>query len=173
MQQALQLAEVAYHAGEVPVGACVVFNNEIIGRGYNSVIKESDPSAHAEIIALREAGKVIGNYRLVEADLYVTLEPCTMCFTAMIHARIRHLYIGAADFKTGVFSTGTFLQIKKIFNHTITEKFGIIGEASSKLLQAFFKERRGAGAVERDGLENRCPGNGTVGSNPTPSAIVQ
>ena len=157
MEKALAMAELAYKANEVPVGAVVVLDNQIIGSGYNSVIKDSDPTAHAEIIALREAGRQIGNYRVLETDIYITLEPCLMCYAAMVHARVRNLFYGAPDFKGGIFSTGTFAEIKRksIFNHTITVKSGIIGEASSKLLQDFFQERRGAGAVERGGLENR------------------
>ncbi len=155
MQEALELARRAYREQEVPVGAVVVYNNEIIGRGYNSVITLSDPTAHAEIVAMREAGGVLGNYRLVDADLYVTLEPCTMCYAAMVHGRVKNLYYGAPDFKGGIFSTGAFELIKNIFNHTIEVKSGIIGDKSSEMLRDFFRERRGAGAVERGGLENR------------------
>jgi tRNA(adenine34) deaminase len=155
MEHALKLAQQAYQEGEVPVGAVMVYNNEIIGEGFNSVIKLSDPTAHAEIVALRNAGQKMNNYRLPDTDLYVTLEPCSMCYSAMIHARIKNLYYGAPDYKTGIFSTGAFDRLKNIFNHTINEKSGIIGTSSTKLLQQFFKERRGAGAVERDGLESR------------------
>ena len=135
MEKALAMAELACKAKEVPVDAVVVLDNEIIGSGYNSVIKNSDPTAHAEIIALREAGREIGNYRVLEADIYVTLEPCVMCYAAMVHARVKNLFYGAFDFKGGIFSTGAFAEIKRIFNHTITVKSGIMGEASSKLLQ--------------------------------------
>jgi tRNA(adenine34) deaminase len=155
MAKALELAEQACREEEVPVGAVIVRDNEIIGSGWNSVIKLSDPTAHAEIIAMRDAGKAIGNYRLMDTDLYVTLEPCVMCYAAMVHARIKNLYYAAADPKGGIFSTGKYNLIKNIFNHTITSKSGIIGDKSSRLLQEFFRERRGAGAVERDGLENR------------------
>ncbi|UCH98754.1 MAG: nucleoside deaminase [Candidatus Aminicenantes bacterium] len=158
MKQALALAELAYQAQEVPVGAVVVLNNEMIGKGYNAVIKNSDPTAHAEMVALREAGEKIGNYRVLGADVYVTLEPCLMCYSAMVQARVRNLFFGALDAKTGIFSTGAFAGIKNIFNHTIAVKSGIMSEPSSKLLQDFFREqreRRGAGVVERGGLENR------------------
>jgi tRNA(adenine34) deaminase len=158
MKKALEMAEMAYYRQEVPVGAVVVLDNDIIGNGSNSVIKNCDPTAHAEILALRTAGGKTGNYRILGADVYVTLEPCLMCYTAMVHARINNLFFGALDTKTGIFSTGVFEQIKSIFNHTITVKSGIMLEASSKLLQAFFQERRkwrGAGVVERGGLENR------------------
>ena len=155
MKLAFDLAEQAFRENEVPVGAVVVLDGEVIGTGYNSVIRESDPTAHAEILALREAGKRIENYRLVNTDLYVTLEPCMMCYNAMIHSRIRTLFYGANDFKTGIFSTGKFELTKDIFNHTITVKPGIMLEESSNILQEFFRERRGARAVERGGLENR------------------
>lgn len=155
MGQAYALAQQAYAEQEVPVGAVVVLEGEIIGRGYNSVRKTSDPSAHAEILALREAGKHVGNYRILESDLYVTLEPCLMCYSAMVHARVRTMVYGAPDAKTGVFATGAFDEIKNVYNHTIAVKCGIMSEASSKILQDFFKERRGAGAVERGGLESR------------------
>ena len=155
MKQALEMAEQAFREQEVPVGAVIVLDNRVIGKGYNSVIKESDPTAHAEIIALREAGEKIGNYRILDADIYVTLEPCIMCFAALVHARIRNLYFGAFDNKTGIFSTGKFDLIKNIFNHTITVKSGIMLADTSKLLQDFFRQRRGSGAVERGGLENR------------------
>ena len=155
MEKAFELAELAYKEEEVPVGAVVVLNNEIIGRGYNSVIKNSDPTAHAEIIALREAGKAVKNYRILDTDIYVTLEPCLMCYAAMVNARVKNLYFGASDPKSGVFSIGKFDLIKNIFNHTIEVKSGIIENKAAELLQNFFKARRGAGAVERDGLENR------------------
>ena len=158
MKKALEMAELAYQHQEVPVGAVVVLDNEIIGSGYNSMIKNCDPTAHAEIVALRAAAEKTGNYRVLGADVYVTLEPCLMCFAAMVHARVNNLFFGALDAKTGVFSTGAFERIKSIFNHTIAVKSGIMLEASSKLLQDFFRERRerrGAGVVERGGLENR------------------
>lgn len=157
IQEALKSAQEAYQNGEVPVGAVIVSGDQIIARGANAVIRLNDPTAHAEIIALREAGRVLNNYRLTETELFVTLEPCTMCFAALVHARIKSLCYAAPDAKTGVVSTGVLDQIKKIFNHTITinEKSGIIGATSTKLLQTFFKERRGAGVVERDGLESR------------------
>lgn len=147
MEKAFDLAEKAYRQDEVPVGAVVVLGDEIIGNGFNSVIKNSDPTAHAEIVALREAGKAVKNYRLLDTDIFITLEPCLMCFTAMVNARIKNLYFGAFDTKGGIFSTGKFDLIKNIFNHTIEVKSGIIKDKSSRLLQDFFKERRGAGVV--------------------------
>ncbi|MGE5342470.1 MAG: tRNA adenosine(34) deaminase TadA [Candidatus Omnitrophota bacterium] len=155
MRKALELAEYAYRQQEVPVGAILTFNDEIIGTGYNSVIRTSDPTAHAEIMAIRQAGQTLKNYRLLDTHLYVTLEPCIMCYCAMVHARIKNLSYGAYDQKTGIFSTGKFDSIKNIFNHTISVKSGIILPDASNLLQEFFRERRGARAVEWDGLENR------------------
>jgi tRNA(adenine34) deaminase len=155
MEKAFEQAELALREGEVPIGAVIVLDNEIIGKGYNSVIKNSDPTGHAEIMALREAGTTVRNYRLLETAIYVTLEPCFMCYAALVHARVKHLYFGANDPKGGIFSTGKFDLIKNIFNHTIDAKSGIIGDKSSRLLQDFFQARRGAGAAERDGLENR------------------
>ena len=155
MKQAIEQAELADRSDEVPVGAVVVRDNDIIGTGYNRVIKESDPSAHAEISALRKAGQKTQNYRLTGSDIYVTLEPCLMCYSAMVHARIKTLYFGAFDEKTGVYSSGAFDRLPGIFNHNIQVEPGLLQEESSRLLRTFFKERRGAGAVERDGLENR------------------
>ena len=155
MKEAMQLAQQAFKMEEVPVGAVLVSNNKVIGKGYNRVIKTSDPTAHAEIIALRQAGKKIRNYRLLNTDMYVTLEPCLMCYTALVNARIENLYFGAFDFKGGIFSTGKFEYIKNLFNHTINVKSGIMENQSAILLKEFFKIRRGARAVEWDGLENR------------------
>ena len=158
MREAIAEAELAARAGDVPVGAVVVLDNAVIGRGHNQVEQSKDPTAHAEILALGAAAGAIGDWRLDRCTLYSTLEPCTMCYAAMVHARVDNLFFGALDAKTGIFSTGAFEQIKNIFNHTITVKSGIMLEASSKLLQDFFqerRERRGAGAVERGGLENR------------------
>ena len=101
MQEALKLAAQAAAAGEVPVGAVVVKDGAIVGRGYNQPIAGSDPTAHAEIMAMRDAGKTLGNYRLADCDLYVTLEPCVMCSGAIMHARIRQVIFGARDSKTG------------------------------------------------------------------------
>lgn len=155
MQQAIEQAELAYQYDEVPVGAVVVLNDEIIGMGCNRVIKESDPSAHAEIAALRNAGKKIKNYRLLNTEMYVTLEPCLMCYAALVHARVKSLYFGAFDEKTGVYSSGAYDRMPGIFNHNIRVEPGVLREESSRLLKKFFKERRGAGVAERDGLENR------------------
>ncbi|MCK4942851.1 MAG: tRNA adenosine(34) deaminase TadA [Candidatus Aminicenantes bacterium] len=155
MKQALAEARLARDRGEVPVGAVVVRDGDIIGRGYNSVIGKSDSSAHAEVVALRKAGKKIRNYRLSDSEIYVTLEPCLMCFSALVHARVRRLVYAARDPKTGIFSTGAFERINDIYNHSIQVESGILHQQVSNMLKAFFQERRDAGAVERDGLENR------------------
>ena len=155
MNQAIKQAKLAYKYREVPVGAVVVLNKKIIGRGYNSVIKKRDPSAHAEIAALRNAGKKIKNYRLLNSEVYVTLEPCLMCYSALVHDRVKTLYFSAFDEKTGVYSSGALDRIPAVFNHNIAVETGILQEESSRILKKFFKERRGAGAAERDGLENR------------------
>lgn len=155
MKLAIEQAELAYRSDEVPVGAVIVLDDEIVGEGYNRVIRESDPTAHAEITALRSAGKKMKNYRLLNTEVYVTLEPCVMCYSALVQARVKALYFGAFDEKTGVYSTGAYDRMPGIFNHDIEVEPGVLQEESSGMLKHFFKERRGAGAVERDGLENR------------------
>jgi tRNA(adenine34) deaminase len=158
MTEALSLAHRAADEGEVPIGAVVVKDGVIIGRGLNRNIGLSDPSAHAEIMALREAGNAAGNHRLPGCELYVTLEPCLMCYGAMVQARIAKLVYGAGDPKNGIFSSGVFDDVRHVFNHRIAVESGLLAGPASALLSGFFKARRGAGAVERDGLENRCGG---------------
>ncbi len=158
MERALRLAQRADAAEEVPVGAVVVREKRIIGRGRNAMIGKKDPTAHAELLALRGAARRAGNYRLTGCDLYVTLEPCLLCYSAMVQARIRKLFYAASDPKTGVFSTGAIEQVRHIYNHPIEAEAGLLAVPASKLLKEFFKARRGAGAVERDGLENRYTG---------------
>ena len=132
MAHALALARRAQEKGEVPVGAIVVFENKIIGRGYNSPISKQDPCAHAEIMALRNAAKKRKNYRLVGATLYVTLEPCAMCASAMNHARIHRCVYGAADPKKAL----------NITNHTVNYTAGILEQECGEILKLFFRERR-------------------------------
>ena len=158
MKKALSQAIAAERRGEVPVGAVVVREGRIIGQASNAPIIDSDPSAHAEIKALRRAGKKAGEYRLNGCELFVTLEPCLMCYSAMVHARIGKLVYGADDPKGGIFSTGVFDSVKHIYNHRITVESGLLAEPASIMLSGFFQARRGAGAVERDGLENRYTG---------------
>jgi tRNA(adenine34) deaminase len=142
MQVAFVEAQQAANAGEVPIGAIVVRNGEIIARGQNSVIRNSDPTAHAEIIAMREAAKVLKNYRLNGCTLYVTLEPCAMCAGAMIHARIDRLVYAAADPKAG--AAGSVLSVLNHpqLNHQMLVEQGILAEESAELLRNFFRERR-------------------------------
>ena len=142
MQKALELAQKAEEQGEVPVGAVLVKDNEIIGQGFNQPISTHDPSAHAEIIALRQAAKQIKNYRLVDTTMYVTLEPCAMCAMAMVHARVKTLIYAASEPRTG--ADGSLYQLLQHqgHNHQIEVISGIMQEESSELLKAFFKQRR-------------------------------
>lgn len=142
MREALALAQDAATAGEVPVGAVVVLNNEIIGRGSNAPISQHDPSAHAEIRALRDAAQKLGNYRLTDCELFVTLEPCAMCAGAIMHARIAKLVYGASDPKTGACGSVIDLFAEKRLNHHTTVQGGVLAEECGALLSAFFKERR-------------------------------
>jgi tRNA(adenine34) deaminase len=158
MKKALSQAVAAEKRGEVPVGAVVVRDGQVIGRGGNAPIEDCDPSAHAEIKALRRAGKKAGAYRLNGSELYVTLEPCLMCYGAMVQARIAKLYYGADDPKNGIFASGVFDNVKHVFNHRIAVEAGLLAEPAAAMLTGFFQARRGAGAVERDGLENRYGG---------------
>ncbi|MDX1914917.1 MAG: tRNA adenosine(34) deaminase TadA [Methylophilus sp.] len=142
MQIALDLAQQAALKGEVPVGAIVVRDGIIIGRGCNAPIGMHDPTAHAEIIAMRDAAKNIGNYRLVDCTLYVTLEPCAMCAGAMQHARISRLVYGASDPKTGACGSVINLMAEATLNHHTKVESGILAEACGALLSSFFKARR-------------------------------
>lgn len=142
MEIALEEAEKASILGEVPVGSIVVLNKSVIGKGYNQCISLEDPSAHAEIIALRAAAKEIGNYRMPDAILLSTLEPCPMCYGAMVHARIKKLVFGAHDFKTGVCGSSINLISKPCFNHRIEIVEGILESKCSKILIDFFQEKR-------------------------------
>jgi tRNA(adenine34) deaminase len=142
MQAALTEARLAGEAGEVPIGAVVVREGEIVARGQNRVLRDLDPTAHAEIVALRAAATALGNYRLPGCALYVTLEPCAMCAGAMIHARIDRLVFAAADPKAG--AAGSVLSVVNHpqLNHRIQVEQGIAGEEAAELLRSFFRERR-------------------------------
>ena len=142
MRQALELASRAQDAGEVPVGAIVVRDGEIIGRGFNAPISRRDPSAHAEMLALREAAQNIGNYRLVGCELFVTLEPCLMCAGAIIHARIARLVYGASDPKTGACGSVIDLFANERLNHHAQVEGGLMSAECAELLSGFFRERR-------------------------------
>lgn len=143
MHQALQLAQEAAAAGEVPVGAVVVnAAGEIIGRGRNSCIGLNDPTAHAEILALREAGQKLANYRLIDCSLFVTLEPCTQCFGALINARISKLYFAAKEPRTGVLASVCNLANQPWYNHKIQVESGLLQGKSKQLLKNFFAHKR-------------------------------
>jgi tRNA(adenine34) deaminase len=142
MQAAMMLAEQAAQNGEVPVGAVLVKDGEIIGRGSNAPISLNDPSAHAEILAIRDAANNIGNYRLVDCTLYVTLEPCAMCSGAIQHARIANLVYAASDPKTGACGSVVNLMAEAKLNHHTTVRTGVMAEEAASLLSDFFKQRR-------------------------------
>ena len=142
MQEALRLAAEAAAGGEVPVGAVVVKDGAVIGRGFNQPIGAHDPTAHAEIVALREAAKHLGNYRLVDCTLYVTLEPCTMCVGAMIHARLARVVWGATEPKGGACGSVINLPNETKLNHHAEFTGGVLADASQEILQAFFQQRR-------------------------------
>ena len=142
MAQALELAAQAAQIGEVPVGALVVHEGQIIGQGYNQTISAHDPSAHAEIMALRQAAQSIGNYRLSGCDLYVTLEPCTMCVGAIIHARIQRLVYAATEPKAGAVASQLQLLLLPHYNHIVQVESGVMADESSAMLSNFFKQRR-------------------------------
>lgn len=142
IQAALRLARRAQEESEVPVGAVVVYQQEIVGEGWNQPISRCDPSAHAEILALRQAALRLGNYRLLEADLYVTLEPCAMCLGAMLQARIKNLVFGAWDLKAGAVRSVFNLLDAPQLNHRIHWQGGVFAEESALLLKNFFQQRR-------------------------------
>lgn len=143
MRHALALARRAEAEGEVPVGAVLVRDGEPIGEGWNRPIGEHDPSAHAEIMALRAAGKVVGNYRLPDSTLYVTLEPCPMCAGAIVHARVARVVFGASDPRTGAAgSVFDLLPSDARFNHRTACDGGLLADEAGELLRAFFRARR-------------------------------
>ena len=142
MRVALTLAKQAELSGEVPVGAIVVKNGTIIGRGSNAPISRHDPSAHAELLALREAAQHLGNYRLTGCELFVTLEPCVMCVGAMFHARIARVVFGASDFKTGACGSVLNLFAEQRLNHHAEMTAGVLAEECGQMLSDFFAARR-------------------------------
>lgn len=146
MRHALTLAEQAGREGEVPVGAVLVKDNQIVGEGWNRPIGCHDPSAHAEIMAIRDAGQRIQNYRLLDTTLYVTLEPCVMCAGALIHARVKRVVFGAYDPRTG--SAGSVFEVLTTdkLNHRIEVEGGVLAEECGESLRSFFRSRRGAKA---------------------------
>jgi len=142
MRRALRLAEKARERGEVPVGAVVVLDGEVIGEGFNQPITLQDPSAHAEMLALRAAAKHIGNYRLQDASLYVTIEPCMMCCGAMVHARIARLVFAAREPRAAAVVSNAQLLESRWLNHRVQVLEGVLAEPCGELMRAFFRERR-------------------------------
>jgi len=142
MEEALRCAQRALEIGEVPVGAVVVCGGQIIGRGWNRNITDSDPSAHAEIIALREAAAHVANHRLGDCELFVTIEPCAMCAGAMVHARIQRLVYGSDDPKAGAVRSVMQVLNHPQLNHKVEVRSGVLAGRSAELLQTFFKSRR-------------------------------
>ena len=143
MEEALREAQRAQALGEVPIGAVVVCDGRVVGRGCNRPITENDPTAHAEILALREAGRALGNYRLENCDLFVTVEPCAMCAGAITHARIRRLIYGAEDPKAGGVTSVIVVLNHQGLNHQVEVTPGVLAGRSREMLQAFFREKRG------------------------------
>ncbi|MDG6773462.1 tRNA adenosine(34) deaminase TadA [Thiomicrorhabdus sp. ZW0627] len=142
MEQAYLLALKSQEEGEVPVGAVLVKDHQLIGEGWNRPIQMHDPSAHAEIMALRQAGRSMENYRLIDTTLYVTLEPCAMCAGAMVHARVKRVVYAAEDLKTGAASSVFHLLDSDKLNHQVEFCHGVLQEKCSRLLSDFFKQRR-------------------------------
>ena len=151
MREALLEAARAEAAGEVPVGAVVVSGSGIVGRGFNQPIMSGDPTAHAEIVALREAARALGNYRLTGVRLYVTVEPCLMCVGAIVHARVGTLVYGAPEPKAGAVSSAMSALNHPALNHRVEVVAGVLEDDCRALLQRFFRERREAGRKDRTG----------------------
>jgi len=142
MQQALMLAQKAELQDEVPVGAVIVKDNQLIAEGWNQPIQSNDPSAHAELTAMRNAGQALNNYRLTDTTLYVTLEPCSMCVGAMIHSRVKRLVFGAYDMRTGATGSAINLIGESFHNHKVEVQGGVLENECREILQSFFKRRR-------------------------------
>ena len=147
MEEALRCAQRALDTGEVPVGAVVVCDGRVVGRGWNRNLADHDPTAHAEIVALRDAGANIGNHRLVDCELFVTIEPCTMCAGALVHARIRRLVYGADDPKAGAVCSVMQVLNHPALNHRMEVLGGILAGRSAEILQEFFRKRRASPAM--------------------------
>jgi len=142
MQLALEQAQLAYDAGEVPVGAVVVLNGEVVGRGFNKPITSLDPSAHAEVVALRDAAKNIGNYRLYGATLYVTVEPCAMCAGCLVHSRVDRLVYATTEPKSGVVESSMKFLESDFLNHKVEVSSGVLAQSASEIMSNFFRMRR-------------------------------
>ncbi len=159
MREALRQAELASAAGEVPVGAVIVRNGEVIARGYNQPVSTHDPTAHAEIVALRQAAKACGNYRLPDCEMYVTLEPCVMCVGAIMHARLKRIVFGVNDPKTGACGSAVDLVSDASLNHHAEVAGNVMADDSVAILRQFFSARR-AQAKARKLREKTLAGNG-------------
>src|SRR5579872_387447 len=145
MEEALRAAQRALEAGEIPVGAVVVCRGEIVGRGWNRNIIDSDPTAHAEIVALRQAGANLGNHRLGDCELFVTIEPCPMCAGALVHSRVKRVVYGADDPKAGAIRSVMEVLNHPKLNHRTEVRGGVLAGRSAELLQSFFRSRREEG----------------------------
>jgi tRNA(adenine34) deaminase len=175
MRIALDQAQNAWLVGEVPVGAVIMRAGQVIATGYNRPITEHDPTAHAEIVALRHAATLLGNYRLPECELYVTLEPCAMCAMALMHARLKRVVFGAADPKTGAAGSVIDLFAEPRLNHHTQLEGGVLAEDCGKVLRDFFAERREQyrqrrGSPEADGDSEPIPTGEAVEVDPPPSS---
>lgn len=152
MQQAFKLAQQAEEYNEIPVGAVVVYQGKIIGEGFNQSIMLNDPSAHAEMLAIRQAGKYLNNYRLLDCTLYVTLEPCPMCAGLLVHSRINRLVYASPDLKTGAAGSTFNLVSNDQLNHHIEVTSGVLQTQCSQLLSSFFKRRRAEKKQQRNSI---------------------
>ncbi|MFT5281879.1 MAG: tRNA(adenine34) deaminase [Kangiellaceae bacterium] len=154
MEKAIEQAKLAEQIGEIPVGAVVVLNQHIIGAGYNRSISEKDPSLHAEMVAIRNAAKTLGNYRLIDASIYVTLEPCSMCAGLLVHSRLKQLVFGAHDLKTG--AAGSVMNIVQhdALNHKVDVVSGVLGDICSEHLSQFFSARRAQKKAHKAALKS-------------------
>lgn len=148
MRAALEQAGLGLAAGEVPVGAVLVIGDEIVARAFNQPITATDPTAHAEVLVLREAARVLGNYRLIDAVVYVTVEPCLMCVGAMVHARVREVVYGAVEPKAGALVSSIRALESPGLNHRFTVTAGVLEDECRSIIQEFFREKRRAGRVE-------------------------
>ena len=149
MHRAIELANIADSHNEIPVGAVIVCNGEIVGEGFNQSIMNNDPSAHAEMVAIRDAGKKLQNYRLLDCTLYVTLEPCPMCAGLLVHSRINRLVFASKDLKTGAAGSAFSLLNHEKHNHQVVVNSGLLAKECSNMLSAFFKRRRAEKKAEK------------------------
>ena len=154
MEHALKLADNAEQLGEVPVGAVLVLNGQVIGEGWNKVISQHDPCAHAEIMALRAGGQHIANYRILDATLYVTLEPCAMCAGAIVHSRVKRVVYGASDLKTGAGGSVFNIMVHEQLNHQVELESGLLASKCAAKISHFFARRRQEKKQLKQSLKN-------------------